>query len=216
MHPVLLGLLGSMTALQFQMARPAAPLATAAFEGRVADVQKMLALGAPADGSEDSGFTPLMWAARGGQVEAMKVLVDAGAQLDRIDRGPNGWTPIMHALHKDQTKAAKALLGWGANPNAATPSGETPLMRAVCQNNPEMVRALLERGADPHAETLNHMNVLTFAVNGGSPEVVRIVLEKAPDLRWNESALGTLGLWFARLRGQGELVSLIEKTRDRH
>src|SRR5262245_30299076 len=212
--PPVLSLAILFAGLVHQPPRPEhSPLAVAAIGGDVESVRQELARGADPNSFADHGFTPLMWAARFGQVEAMRVLVDSGASLDATDRGPNGWTAIMHAVHKGQTKAALALLDWGANPNAATPSGLTPLMQAAAEHDLDVVRALLDRGADPRAETLDGVNVLTYAVNGGNTAIAKAVLERAPDLQWEDNLESFMALVPARLRGNKEIVELVRERR---
>ncbi len=184
------------------------PLAVAAVAGDVAAVRARLAAGDDPNAFAES-FLPLDWAARFGQVDAMRALVDGGAKLDLIDDGPNGWTPIQHALHKDQTKAALALLEWGADPNSRSRNGETPLMRAACQSNLKVVRYLLAHGADPRAETQGHRNALHYCLNGGNAVIAKAILDKAPDLRVANDLEVFVSCLAARLRGDTELVRAV-------
>ena len=199
-----------LTGLLFHPPTPGnSPLARAAVAGDVAAVRAQLERGADANAMADHGCTVLDWAARFGQVEAMRVLVDAGAQMDVQDQGPNGWTALMHACHKGQTKAALALLEWGANPNQASADGTTPLMRAACEHQAEVVRALLDRGADPRATNKNGANVLSSCLNGGTSEIAMMVREQAPDLGLPHDFSTILGLTMARLRGDREMVAAV-------
>jgi len=185
------------------------PVASAAVAGDVAAVRAALAAGADPNAVADHGFTPLDWAARFGQIETMKALVDAGAALDLRDEGPNGWTPIMHALHKGQARAALALLEWGADPDSRSDNGQTPLMRAACEDVPEVVRALLARGADPRATTEGGTNVLTFAVNGCNSEIVRAIRVAAPDEQVSNDLNGFLARMTACLRCRSDVLPLL-------
>lgn len=190
-------------------AEPDSPLATAARDGRVAEVRRLLAAGAEVDAPAGGGFPALAWAARLGRVEAMHVMIEGGAAIDGQDQGVNGWTPIMHALHKDQTKAALAFLEWGAGVDATSRNGTTPLMRAACENEPEVVRALLAAGADPRRTTRDGTNALEFAVNGGNIEIVQMLLQAAPDLRLGDSFESRLARLVARLSGKGAILDAI-------
>jgi len=98
----------------------------------------------------------------GGTPEVVKVLLDAGADLDARDR--NGWTPLYTAVSswmvlRDGPAVVKMLLDGGADPNEI---GST-LRRAVApaplvfsgprwENAPVVVQALLDAGADPNAQ----------------------------------------------------------------
>lgn len=188
------------------------PLARAAAAGDVAAVRSQLEHGADANAMADHGFTALDWAARFGNVEAMHVLVQAGAKMDLKDEGPNGWTALMHACHKGQTKAALALLGWGASPNSVSNDGTTPLMRAACEHQTEVVRELLDRGADPRAVNERGANVLSFCLNGGTSEIAQMVRAKAPDLQLTRDMPAIVGLTMARLRGDRAMVAAVTRA----
>src|SRR5215218_8474034 len=51
--------------------------------GQLARIKELVAAGAAVDTTDRRGFTPLMWAAAGGQTEMVRVLLDAGAAADR-------------------------------------------------------------------------------------------------------------------------------------
>ena len=197
---------------------PATPLARAAADGRIDQIEALLAQGAAIDG-EDGDFTPMIWAARQGQVEAVRLLAARGASLER-QAGVNDWTPLMHAIHKGQNKAAYALLA--AHASVAGRSGGEALHMAAGYGNAEMVRALLERGADPRWRTPDGSTVLSNAVGGAfdidyrwsgcgpHTDVVKELLEKAPDLTLGDGDAGRSALRHAERRGCSEMLDLLQ------
>jgi len=52
--------------------------------------------------------------AREGHVDAMRVLIKGGADVNRRDRRFTRWTPLVHAIHKREDAAARLLLDSGA------------------------------------------------------------------------------------------------------
>ena len=94
------------------------------------------------------GSTPLLFAARQGDVDTATVLLDAGAKVD--DRDAAGTSALVIAGHSDHTALSLLLLSRGADPNAAG-AGYTALHAAVLRGNLELVKALLAKGADPNA-----------------------------------------------------------------
>jgi len=72
-----------------------------------------------------SGASPLMQAAFGGHLEIVKVLLGAGAEVDRRDN--RGATALICAAEQRQAQAVALLLEAGADPNARTHDGRTPL-----------------------------------------------------------------------------------------
>jgi ankyrin repeat protein len=94
------------------------------------------------------GSTPLLFAARSGDAESVRLLVDAGADVN--DALPNGMSALVLAAHSGQGAAARMLLAKGADPNADG-IGYTALHAAVLRGDVETVAELLRRGANPNA-----------------------------------------------------------------
>ena len=112
-------------------------------------------------------WTPLMYAAREGALDAARVLVGAGAELNVAD--PDGTTPLLLAVTNSHFDLAVLLLEKGANPNQADSAGMGPLFAAVDMSTlgeifgrpnraPHdktsalaLMKVLLDRGADPNA-----------------------------------------------------------------
>jgi len=110
-------------------------------------------------------WTPLMYAARDGAIDAVRALADSGADLNLTD--PVGTTALTLAIQNGHFDTAVALLEKGADPNVADKNGMSPLYAAVDmhtiqtvfgrplplledETSPvEMVQALLAHGADP-------------------------------------------------------------------
>lgn len=127
--------------------------------------------GWPARGERDpvpGAKTALLYATREGHVEVTRLLLDAGAALEKADA--NDVTPLLMALINGQLAVGDLLLERGANVNASDWYGQTPLFAAVDWRNLEipgpdtdngvdraacleMIRKLLARGADVNART---------------------------------------------------------------
>jgi ankyrin repeat protein len=89
----------------------------------------------------------LLFAARTGDAESARLLLDAGA--DANDSLPDGTSALVLAAHSGQGNVAAVLLDKGADPNAAG-SGYTALHAAVLRSDPTLVKALLADKADPN------------------------------------------------------------------
>ena len=103
------------------------------------------------DYTPEGGFTPLLFAAREGDVESARLLLDAGANIE--DAAPTGTSALVLAAHSDQAGVAAFLLQRGADPNSDG-AGYTAMHAAVVRGNLKVVQALLSRGAKPDPRQL--------------------------------------------------------------
>jgi ankyrin repeat protein len=166
---------------------------------------------------------PLTWAARNGAIDAMAVLIDAGAGVNERDDDRRAWTPLHHAIHKQQVNAVQLLLERGADPNAADhPGALTPLLMAVIDADPAITKLLLAYGADPHIAGEWGDTPLIRAVDGGAlsdidrpllggchVETVRALMAYDPTLRLPRDFPGHTARWWARFHGCDEVLKLV-------
>ena len=106
-------------------------------------------IGSDAEETDVGGFTPLLFAARHGDLESAGLLLDAGASVN--DTAPDGASVLGVAALSGHGPLARFLLDEGANPNAAS-VGYTALHAAVLTGDLDTVRALLAHGARPDAQ----------------------------------------------------------------
>ena len=97
---------------------------------------------------EAGGFTALLFAARHGDVDSARLLLDAGA--DANQSAADGNSPLVVAAMSGHGRLAEFLLERGADPDAAG-AGYGALHAAVLRADPALAQALLARGADPNA-----------------------------------------------------------------
>jgi uncharacterized protein len=100
------------------------------------------------------GFTPLHLAAFFGEEEAVKILLERGADVSVVSRNPKiVVTPLHSAAAGSHPGVVKLLLEAGADVNAAQDRGFTPLHSAANNDDRESAEALLAAGADPRLTT---------------------------------------------------------------
>jgi ankyrin repeat protein len=92
--------------------------------------------------------TPLMFAARAGDLDSAKLLVAAGANVN--DEDAWGISVVTLAAHSGFLDLVEFLLDKGADPNRSA-AGFAPLHEAIMRRDEPLVRTLLAHGADPHA-----------------------------------------------------------------
>ena len=134
-------------------------------------------------------FSPLMAAARNGDIESATALLDAGARVN--DTASDGTHPLPYAIVAGESAFALFLLEQGADPNGAI-DGTTALhaaagpvgiwlnawsrrhggggassLRLTMDERLALVKALLDRGAEPNpGMTASEMPGLGFLRNG--------------------------------------------------
>jgi ankyrin len=91
--------------------------------------------------------TPLMFAARTGDLESAKLLVAAGARVNDVDAW--GVSVMTLAAHSGFTDLVDFLLDQGADVNASG-AGFAALHAAIMRRDETLVRTLLAHGADPN------------------------------------------------------------------
>jgi uncharacterized protein len=113
-------------------------------------------------------MTPLLYASRDGRMETVRMLLDAGADVNLRDA--NEITPLISAITNNHPDVARYLIERGADVKAVDWYGRTPLWAAVETRNMdldngtfensivrapflELIQVLLDRGADANART---------------------------------------------------------------
>ena len=168
-------------------AAPAAPPAAAAPPPDADDADVIVA---GLVGTGGGGLTPLIFAAREGDAESAKHLLDGGADINQTSE--YGWTPLLTATNNRHYKLGIYLVERGADANIANKGGWTPLYLATDNRNIEggdypvlkadmdhleYMRFLLEHGADPNKRAKDNTLTRTiftmqwFYENGATPFV---------------------------------------------
>lgn len=97
---------------------------------------------------EHGGFTPLLFAARQGELESARHLLNAGANVN--DRAADGTSALALAALSGQRTLAALLMEHGADLDAAD-AGFTALHAAVVRRDLTLAKALVARGANLNA-----------------------------------------------------------------
>lgn len=142
------------------------------------------------------GFTPLLFAARHGDVESARLLLAAGADVN--DAAADGISVLVLATHSGHAALVDFLLERGADVTAAE-VGYTALHAAVLRGDLGMIEALLAHGADPNARLTkgtrvprdtNHWVLSAYlagatpfllAAKYAEPEIMRLLVEHGAD-----------------------------------
>jgi uncharacterized protein len=95
------------------------------------------------------GRTALMQAASENHVQAVRLLLQYGANPNARDREFYNWDALMAAAYRGSVASARILLEHGADVNSHNDVGETPLSIAMKTNQTAMVNILKSAGGKP-------------------------------------------------------------------
>jgi ankyrin repeat protein len=166
---------------------------------------------APNDGG---GLTPLIYAARSNDLDTVKVLLAAGADINQTTN--YGWSPLLVATQNRFYKLGAYLLENGANPNLENKGGWVPLYLATDNRNIEsgdypvrrgdmdhleFIKLLLDKGANVNARMKDSTETRTVFTNqwldengataflrasqSGDVELMKLLLSKGADPKIN-------------------------------
>lgn len=151
------------------------------------------------------GTTPLMYAAAFGSLDAMKVLLAAGADVNA--KNAFEATALMWCV--SDLEKARLLVAKGANVNARSKQGSTPLLIAAADDGAsEVVELLLERGADASVFDGSHSTALIAAAHANDLATVKLLLQKSADVNAKDAA-GITPLMNAAAEGNPEMVRML-------
>jgi ankyrin repeat protein len=205
--------------------RPETLLTQAAARDDVVALRQLLGSGHKADEGGDS-WTALIWASRSGSIEAMNLLLDAGADINLPGPTRDDWdaTPLQHAILERQPAAVRLLLDRGADVNRGGGPGRslTPMLLAAGDTDPSILKLLLAHGADPTLEDADGATPLSRAVAAGTlsgpdrpmfggcrVETVRALIAHNPGLRLKRNSASNDAIWWARFQRCGEVLRLV-------
>jgi hypothetical protein len=152
----------------------------------------LLKRGADARESNDAGVSPVLSGAASGDVETVRLLLDAGAKVDDFPKSkkPRGAdvaagfrSPLMWAAYHNDVRMVRLLLERGADPNQSTYFGN-PLSHACWSDSFEAAELLIARGANVHArDAVANFTPLHWAAGTESPrpQLVKLLLAHRAD-----------------------------------
>ncbi len=193
----------------------AGDLFQAVYDGRPEEIPALVTAGADVNAGNPNGWTPLMVAASRGDLEAVKLLLSAGADPDIASRTEyySGFTAVMAAAFYGHPEVAEVLVATGIELDAVDNHyyGETALMLAVKRGIPETVKVLLAGGADVNVANRNGVTALMYAASYGRMEMVEMLLAAGADPEIRDHAGLDASRWsFLAGSRRAEIRSLLE------
>jgi ankyrin repeat protein len=175
-------------------------------ENNLAQLKALLDQKASANLTDRRGITPLMYAAEVGSVDAMRILIDRGADVNA--QNDIGSTALMWSV-SDPSKV-RLLLDHGAQVNLIAKSGRSALIVAAFTNpSAEVVRLLLAKGAKVGITDNRHVTPMNAAMFGNDTATVRLLLDANADIDTPDTFIGLTPLMNAAGNRNLDAVKLI-------
>ena len=170
-------------------------------------------VGVNVQAKDDSGRTPLHYAAQDGDLPMVQCLLQVGAGVD-VRQDADDATALHLASYFGHDWIVGLLLVNGANVRAATDDGRTPLHLAAEKDHDAVVELLLAAGADPNVQDGNGNTPLYLAVAEDHDAVAARLLAVGADPNVAEKR-GNTPLHRAAARGDWVTVArLLEAGAD--
>ncbi len=134
------------------------------------------------DAEDYSGKTAFEYASINNNIEMLKLLINAGADVNADSDGGNA---LVRAVENNKMETVRLLINTVSNLNSRNAYGLTPVMIVVDKNDMETLKILLEHGADVNAKVAD----------------TRIYLNEWPE--------GTTAIYSARLQGKTDMVDVL-------
>ncbi|MGI8642462.1 MAG: ankyrin repeat domain-containing protein [Pyrinomonadaceae bacterium] len=171
-------------------------------------------------------LTDLEFAAVHGRTGIIKVLIEAGADVNARSLIGLGSTPLRAATCSGQAEAVQLLIDYGTDLEAKDSLGKTCLFYAVEFGYRKVLQVLLDSGADVNVSDKWGQTLLSYAVLHNSIEFVKILLAASADVnatdtdgntvldyvRYKRSSIPFIGDFFTSERNK-EMIQLLEEAK---
>ena len=138
------------------------------------------------EGRNNRSMTPLLCAARKGDISMVQLLIEAGANVNVQDDLFHR-SPLSMAAHIGCSDIVKILLEAGAETEAIDKKGETALAYAAKGGYLELAKLLLDNGADTERKIQKGRTILMHAAEHGRDEFVRLLLQYNANIEAQDS-----------------------------
>jgi ankyrin repeat protein len=157
----------------------------AATNGSATVIRKLLDAGADPNAADPSGETALMTATRSGSIDAVKALLQHGADVKAKD-AVTQQTPLMWAVRSNFPAAVDLYLEYGAEINSRTRTGKTPAARPPGAGGGSHGAGIVRSGWPEQGfqgETPGGMTPLLYAARDGRTGIVRVLIAAKADVQ---------------------------------
>jgi ankyrin repeat protein len=197
-------------AMQGNEQRLGVALVAATEDGNVAQVRRLIELGAPVNGADPRGFTALILAADEGHLGIVQILLDHGANVNaKAATGEGNKTfALRQAAQNGHDQIVRLLVDKDADVDMADAEGATSLLGAAESGHIRSVQILLDHGANVNAQAANGVFALKQAAQSGHDQIVRLLADEGADVNMAD-ARGVTSLMCAAQNGHLGIVQFL-------
>ena len=157
-------------------------LADAAMQGDKTALQTLLQQKADVNAAQGDGTTALHWAAYREDVEMVRLLLKAGADV-KAETRIGSMTPLFMAAKTGNAQTVELLVNAGSDVNHANSNGTTALMLAAAAGKPDAVKVLLDHGASVNAaDATNGQTAAMFAAAFNRDASIKLLAGRGANL----------------------------------
>jgi ankyrin repeat protein len=171
----------AIIALIVYMKYESVPLFKAIKRNRTQEALTLIKQGVDVNVKNSSGETSLLCAARAGNAELSKALIESGADLN-AQLLVVGRSALMEAAGKGHADIVRLLIEAGADVNANDWVGTTALMEAVASGSKEAVDDLLGAGADTNAKHKDGRTALFIALSFNRTDIAWALIKAGAEV----------------------------------
>ncbi|MDP3306772.1 quinoprotein dehydrogenase-associated putative ABC transporter substrate-binding protein [Methylotenera sp.] len=173
-------------------------------------IEYLLKRGAKVNAKDTEGQTPLMVAAKSGDLSVLNGLLEYKADSNAQDN--DRWTAAMYAVKSNEPKIFRLMGKHKADFNLTNKDGVTALAMAVNDNKANAAVAMLDNNANPDfAMGTGKYNALMLAVTKGNQTLAQTLLQYKANPN-AKNAGGVTPLMIAAHKDQDMIVSLLLKA----
>jgi ankyrin repeat protein len=162
----------------------------AANRGNTAAMEYLLSKGAKTDNEDSHGFTPVLFAAGGGQqnTKVYDLLISHGVDLKKSLNGEGANALLISIANDPEMVLTNYFIAKGLDLNSTDAAGNNAFSYAARSGNIELLKKLLQKGVKPNA------NAMLMAAQGSRREATKLeVYQYLESLKLKPTAIGKDG-----------------------
>jgi ankyrin repeat protein len=124
---------------------------------------------------DNTGSTALLRAASRGSYEILKLLVQAGANVNTINYP--GESALTHVIKQKNSVVSELLIQYGADINYSDKLGNTPLIEAAKNDVIIVAKQLIKLGTNTSSKDINQNTAFLVAAENNSSQVLALLID---------------------------------------